>query len=352
MTHSVVVQDLRLQRGAFALGPVSFAVPAGGRLAVVGPSGSGKTSLLRCLAGLERPDTGTVTIGDRLVAGPGVNVPPDRRGVGLVFQDGALWSHQTALQHLRFAAPGLSADAARALLDRAGLGHLAARKPGAMSGGEAQRLGLVRALAPEPSVLLLDEPLRSVDVHQRDGLVLLVRELADERHLTTILVTHDRDEALALATDLVVLHQGHLVEQGPALQLLQAPQTAFTAAFLAGAACLPTTPGAAGAVQTPFGPFPRPAAAGDANDLRLVLLPGDAAVAATAGPGTAPARALASLPGPNGFVVKAALGDQLVQAHADTPVAPGAALSLVLQRSPRLLPWDRGSMPSPVEARP
>lgn len=347
MTLPVTVHELGCRRGTFTLGPVSFSVPAGGRLAIVGPSGSGKTTLLRNLAGLERPDRGSITIGGTTVADDHTNVPPDRRGLGLVFQDGALWPHMTALQHLQFAAPGLSRAAAEALLARAGLLDFTARKPAAMSGGEAQRLGLLRAIAPNPGVLLLDEPLRSVDVHQRDGLVLLLRTLADERRLTTILVTHDRDEALALATDLVVLHQGQLVEQGPALDLLRAPQTAFTAAFLAGAACLPTTADGAGRVATPFGPLARPD--GFPGDLRLVLLPGDA-VAAAIGAGPT-GRVLATLPAADGFLVSVAIGDQIVHAHADAPLPAGSTASLSLRRSPRLLPWDRGSSPTPGPRR-
>jgi iron(III) transport system ATP-binding protein len=316
-------------------------VPAGGRLAIVGPSGSGKTTLLRCLAGLERPAAGAIRIGDAVVADDRTNVPPDRRGVGLVFQDGALWPHMTAAQHLTFAAPGLGDANARALLAKAGLGAHADKKPGALSGGEAQRLGFVRALAADPAVLLLDEPLRSVDVHQRDAMVLLLRTLADERGLTTVLVTHDRDEALALATDLVVLHEGQLVEQGAALDLLRAPRAAFTAAFLAGAACLPTT--AQGRdVATPFGDFPRPPGAD--GDLRLVLLPGEArAVASGDGP---QAKVLATTPDGAGYRVRAALGDQIVQAAAATPFRPGDAVRLALATAPRLLPWQ-ASRPAP-----
>jgi iron(III) transport system ATP-binding protein len=341
MTRSVAVTDLRLQRPGFTLGPLSFAVPAGGRLAIVGPSGSGKTTLLRALAGLDRPDAGAIRIGEQTVVDGATCVPPDRRGVGLVFQDGALWPHMTALQHLTFAAPGLGADAARALLAKAGLISHADKKPGALSGGEAQRLGVVRALAPSPSVLLLDEPLRSVDVHQRDAMVLLLRGLADELGLTTILVTHDRDEALALATDLVVLHGGRLVEAGPALDLLRAPRTAFTAAFLAGAACLPTTP-RGGEVDTPFGPFARPGGASD--DLRLVLLPGEASATAA---GTGPAaKVLATTPDGAVFRVRAALGDQIVQATAAAPFRPGESVRLALASAPRLLPWQ-AARPAP-----
>jgi len=339
VSKSVAVHDLSLQRGTFRLGPLSFTVPPGGRLAIVGPSGSGKTTLLRCLAGLERIDGGTVRIGDQLVADGDNHVPPDRRGLGLVFQDGALWPQMTALQHLTFAAPGLTREQARELLHRAGLEAQASQKPGTMSGGEAQRLGLCRALAPAPGVLLLDEPLRSVDVHQRDGLVLLLRTLADERDLTTILVTHDRDEALALATDLVVLRDGQLVEQGPARQLLRQPATAFTAAFLLGAACLPTTAVDGNRLATPFGTFDRPE--GLRGDLRLVLLPGDVQLTTS---GTAPTgRILTVLPGERGLRVRLALGDQIVETAADAPPAIGTEVPLALCGAPRFLPWQGAS---------
>ena len=350
MTLPVQVHELGCQRGTFTLGPLSFQVPAGGRWAIVGPSGSGKTTLLRCLAGLERIQRGSITIGTQRVADERTQVAPDRRGLGLVFQDGALWSHLTALQHLQFAAPGLSRDGALAQLQRAHLGHLADRKPGAMSGGEAQRLGLLRALAPQPGVLLLDEPLRSVDVHQRDGLVLLLSTLAWEQGLTTILVTHDRDEALALATDLVVMHQGQLVEQGSATQLLHQPQTAFTAAFLAGAACLPTTAGPDGSLSTPLGSVARPA--GSPGELQLVLLPGEAqATAAAPQLASAGHRVLSCLPSSDGFRVRVAVQDQLVVANSPTSLLPGSSVTLRLPPSPRLLPWTRNPIAG-VSARP
>jgi iron(III) transport system ATP-binding protein len=342
--NAVVATGLLLQRPAFRLGPIDLAVPCGGRLAVVGPSGSGKTTLLRCLAGFDRPGAGAIAIDGRTVFDGAHDLPPDRRRVGFVFQDGALWPHLTALQHLTFAAPGLDRAAARDLLAQAGLAHLERRKPNAMSGGEAQRLGLVRALAGAPSVLLLDEPLRSVDVHLRDELALLVRRFADERRLATILVTHDRDEALALATDLVVLRDGHVVERGPAAELLQRPGTAFTAAFLAGAACLRTTPAAGGGVATPFGDLPAPA--GDRHSLRLVLLPGEVAADAV-GPATAPrGRVLACLPGEPGFVARVALHDQIVHARARVPLPVGSEAALTLLSAPRLLPWQANGSPA------
>lgn len=349
MTRAVSIRDLKKTKGSFVLGPVSFDVPAGARLAVVGPSGSGKTTLLRCLAGLERPDAGTIRVGDEVVDAPAadgdaaVHKAPAARHLGFVFQDGGLWPHMTALKHLRFAAPGLSKQDAQALLDRAGLAAQAKKKPARMSGGEAQRLGLLRALAPSPEVLLLDEPLRSVDVHQRDGLVLLLRALCDERSTTTILVTHDRDEALALADHLVVMRDGAIVEQGPSRQLLEAPRTAFTAAFLRGAACLPTTAGGAG-VETPFGSFARPHDGDD--DLRLVVFPGE--VEAHTGDDGPEGRILATLPGEDGALrLRVACDDQILIARAaSAPTGPTARLRLTC--APRLLPWhERPTEPEP-----
>ncbi|MBX3461643.1 MAG: ABC transporter ATP-binding protein [Planctomycetes bacterium] len=341
MTTSVAVVDLCVHRGSFQLGPLTFAVPSGGRLAVVGPSGSGKTTLLRCLAGFEPAASGTIRLGDAIADDGRRRLPPDRRGLGLVFQDGALWPQMTALQHLQFAAPGLAADDALALLRRAGLEARANDRPGTMSGGEAQRLGLCRALAPGPGLLLLDEPLRSVDVHQRDGLVLLLRTLADERRLTTILVTHDRDEALALATDLVVLREGRMVESGPAQDLLQRPATAFTAAFLLGAACLPVSATDGDRLSTPFGTFARPP--GAPGDLRLVLLPGDVDLAP---PGSGPAgRILCALPGEDPVRLRVALADQIVEAHARAAPPAGAEVTLALRAAPRFLPWHEPTRP-------
>jgi iron(III) transport system ATP-binding protein len=332
VTLDVHIERLHCRRGRFTLGPLSLQIPASARVAIVGPSGSGKTTLLRCLAGLERPGAGTIRIGGRTVFDDGTDLPPAERELGLVFQDGALWPHMNALQHLCFAAPGLARNDARALLARGGLDGHEGKKPAQLSGGEAQRLGLLRALAPAPKVLLLDEPLRSVDVHQRDGLVLLVRELCDEGAVTTILVTHDRDEALALADHLVVMRDGALVEQGAAVELLERPRTAFTASFLRGAACLSVRSDGDGAA-TVFGRLPQAPAGADAQ--RLVVFPGEAVVDDH---GPAEGRVLAVLPGEGGGLrVRAAVEDQIVVARAETaPV--GAAVRLRLAVPPRLLP--------------
>jgi iron(III) transport system ATP-binding protein len=342
----VEIRQLTLERPGFCLGPLDITTPHRGRLAVIGPSGAGKTTLLRCLAGFERPDGGAIQIDGKQVYAERICLTPDQRGIGVVFQDGSLWPHLTAIQHLRFAAPKIRDDEAERLLGRAGIGHLRDRRPATMSGGEAQRLGLVRALSAKPSVLLLDEPLRSVDVHRRDDLVLLLREMTDELGVTTILVTHDRDEALALATDLVVLDQGKVVESGAAATLLVEPRTAFTAAFLAGAACLPTQRITSRQRQTPFGPMDH---AEQADDVRLVLMPGDVSAAAQE-PGSAATavsgKVLSSRPTAAGIQTRVAVGDQIVTAAAHELLTPDTHVALSLQREPRLLPWH----PSP-EAR-
>lgn len=275
---SIEVSDLQLRRSArFALGPVSLSIASGDRVALVGPSGCGKTTLLRCLAGLERPDAGTIRIGDQVATdGKSIRLDPSARGLGVVFQDGALWPHLDAVGHLRFVAPDLDAAGARALLAEVGLHEHADRRPGSMSGGEQQRLAIARALAGKPRILLLDEPLHSVDVHLRDELCALITKLADEHGLTLIVVTHDRGEALALADEFIVLDAGKVVETGPAHEILEAPRSAFGARFLGGAACITLRVSPDGSVETPFGPLHD--WEGESREFDLAVLPCDVSI--------------------------------------------------------------------------
>jgi iron(III) transport system ATP-binding protein len=178
-------------------------------------------------------------------------------------------------------------------------------------------------------------------VHQRDALVLLVRELADERGIATILVTHDRDEALALADEILVMREGRIVERGAATSLLQAPQSAFAAAFLAGAACLPVEGARTGFVATPFGEI---AARGTPGALRLVLMPGD--LEATPPVGNGPrAHAIATVPHGDAFLVRASVLGQIVAAHSAVSIRPGDEVELRLRRPLRVLPWDAATLP-------
>jgi iron(III) transport system ATP-binding protein len=331
--------EFRHPHGDFRLGPLGFELAAGSRTALVGPSGCGKSTLLRLLAGLEKAARGTVSIGGRVVSeGPVERVSPADRKIGFVFQDGALWPHLDAIGHLRFVQPRLGEAEAVALLDRVGLADRARHRPAALSGGEAQRLSLARALAHDPEILLLDEPLGAVDVHLRDELALLVADVARDRELTLVVVTHDRDEALAMADEMLVLRQGAVVERGSAADLLTAPGTGFTASFLARAVCLPLAP-AGSRAETPFGSIDVPAGA-DATSHVLAVLPGDLEIvprSGEAGTSTAEVRHLRS----DGFgrrLAAVSVGGQLVPVLCGPDVAVGDRLDLRFRAAPRVLP--------------
>lgn len=341
--RSIRLIDLACRVGgganAFRLGPLNLELAAGSRTALVGPSGSGKTTTLRAIAGLETPVAGTVVLGDTVVhEGVRERVPAARRGVGLVFQSGALWPHMDAVRHLRFSAPKLTAKDAVELLERVGLGARLRHRPAQLSGGEAQRLALARALATRPDLLLLDEPLHSVDVHLRDELAALIRRVADELALTLVVVTHDRDEALAIADDVAVLQAGRLVETGPALDLLRAPSSAWTARFLCQAATLPTTPGTNDTLQTAFGSVPAPTTAGRHD---LVLLPGDAALDPE---GPARGRVVRIEPSfESTHLVHVEVDGKTVRSllpHDAVLPRPGEMVRLALRAEPRLLPAE------------
>ncbi len=266
------VSALRFERDPFTLGPLDLEAQGGRMVVLIGPSGGGKTTLLRLLAGLEAPNAGTVTLGDTLFSGPSVFVPAAERHVGFVFQGLALWPHMNALAQVRFAGRSRKKDATELLL-RAGLpAALHKRLPGELSGGEAQRLAIARALAGRPRLLLLDEPLRSVDPHLRDGLQRTLRALAHEGEHPTICVTHDREEALVLADDLIVMAEGRILERGQASELCRKPKHAFTARFLLRAGILPLQ-GLGTKRGCPLGSFSVPEWV--KGEAALALLPGD-----------------------------------------------------------------------------
>src|SRR5918999_884685 len=232
--------DLCVERGEF--------------VALLGPSGCGKTTLLRLIAGFERPDAGTVAIGGRHVAGK-TWVPPERRHVGMVFQDYALFPHLTVAENVAFGLPraGRSARVADAL-PLVGLGGLDDRYPAELSGGQQQRVALARALAPRPGVVLLDEPWSNIDplmrAAMRDELCAILRE-AD---VTVVLVTHEREEAFSLADRIALMQDGTIVQAGTAEELYFAPASRWVAEFV-GAANLVAGRLAGGRVETAINDF-------------------------------------------------------------------------------------------------
>ena len=259
---------------------VGFELGVGELLGVLGPSGCGKTTLLRLLAGFERPDAGVVRVGGRTVVGPGVWVPPERRRVGIVAQDFALFPHLTVGRNVAFGLGGRGASAmswaswaggrwlrrgalpARAaeMLELVGLAEFAERYPHELSGGEAQRVALARALAPDPATVLLDEPFSNLDQNLRASLRAQLRETLRAAGTAAVFVTHDREEALSLADRIAVMRDGQIEQLGTPAELYHHPASRFVAAFVGHANFLPGAKAAGSAAaptaDTPIGPLP------------------------------------------------------------------------------------------------
>jgi len=235
MTNAITVSGASKRYGDFvALDNVDFVVPAGSLTALLGPSGSGKSTLLRAIAGLDTPDSGTITINGRDVT----NIAPQRRGIGFVFQHYAAFKHLTVRDNVAF---GLKIrklpksdikDRVDNLLEVVGLAGFQTRYPNQLSGGQRQRMALARALAVDPEVLLLDEPFGALDAKVREDLRAWLRRLHDEVHVTTVLVTHDQAEALDVADQIAVLNQGRIEQVGTPADVYDSPANAFVMSFL------------------------------------------------------------------------------------------------------------------------
>lgn len=218
------------------LAGLSLAVESGECVVLAGESGSGKTSLLRVVGGLDRADAGSVTIDGRTVEDAGrVFVPPEQRGLGMVFQDFALWPHLSVLENVALAVPRRRErrQRAKALLERLGVGACAPRLPATLSGGQQQRVGIARALAAEPRLLLLDEPLSSLDLETRETLRAELRGLIADSGLTALCVSHDPADCMHLGDQIAVLEAGRISQCGAPESLFAAPRSAY-AARLAG----------------------------------------------------------------------------------------------------------------------
>ncbi|GAA1799007.1 ABC transporter ATP-binding protein [Planosporangium flavigriseum] len=228
-----------------ALAGVDLDVPAESLTAVLGPSGCGKTTLLRMVAGFLSPDSGTIAFGDQQVAGPGGTVPPQRRRVGYVPQEGALFPHLDVAANVTFGLPRAARRARKRvdeLLDLVELDRrVATRYPHELSGGQQQRVALARALAPQPSVVLLDEPFSSLDAALRLSTARAVAQALRTAHATAVLVTHDQDEALSLADQVAVMREGRLVQVGTPDTVYSSPTDPAVAEFVGAAVLLPGT---------------------------------------------------------------------------------------------------------------
>ena len=232
---TISVRHANKRYGDFAaLDDVSIDIPSGSLTALLGPSGSGKSTLLRSIAGLDQPDSGTITIEGRDVT----SLPPQKRGIGFVFQHYAAFKHLTVRDNVAF---GLQIrkrgkDEIKRkvddLLEVVGLAGFQTRYPAQLSGGQRQRMALARALAVDPEVLLLDEPFGALDAKVREDLRSWLRRLHDEVHVTTVLVTHDQEEALDVADKIAVLNKGRIEQFGTPSELYDDPANEFVLSFL------------------------------------------------------------------------------------------------------------------------
>jgi molybdate transport system ATP-binding protein len=208
---------------------LELSLAVGGTVALVGPSGAGKTTVLRAVAGLARPRSGAISIGDEswFDSERGVDRPPEQRRVGLVFQEYALFPHMTVRKNVEYAQRHAAGD----YLERFGIAHLEGALPAALSGGEKQRVALARALARDPSVLLLDEPLSALDAHTKAGVRGELHELLAALDIPVLLVTHDFEDAAALADKVSVIVDGKLRQSGTPADLVSRPADSFVASF-------------------------------------------------------------------------------------------------------------------------
>ncbi|GAB7010228.1 ABC transporter ATP-binding protein [Halorubrum trueperi] len=224
-----------------AVDGVSLDVRPGELLTFLGPSGCGKTTTLRTIAGLEEPTEGSVVLGDETVAGDGAFVPPEERDVGIVFQNFALFPHLTVRENIAFGLDGdEAATAARVdeLLDLVNMPEHGEKTPDQLSGGQKQRVALARSLAPEPDVLLLDEPFSNLDVRLRVAMREEVRQILKAAGVTAVSVTHDQEEALSISDRVAVMNEGSIEQVGRPEAVFERPESKFVASFLGRASFL------------------------------------------------------------------------------------------------------------------
>ena len=271
---------------------VSFTVDQGHLFTLLGPSGCGKTTTLRSIAGLERPRRGSITVNDRVVysSSAGVFVSPNQRGFGMVFQSYAIWPHMNVFQNAAFPLEVGSRRYSRQqvrenvmrVLTAVQLDHLADRNATALSGGQQQRLALARALVMEPALLLLDEPLSNLDAKLREKMRFELKRLQRELKITTVYVTHDQGEALALSHEIAVMHEGRIQQIGSPRDIYERPATQFVADFVGSSNFIDGT--VTGPASTPDGSVIVRTEIGDVTVRALQTLAADQRVAVSVRP--------------------------------------------------------------------
>ncbi|MDH3631344.1 MAG: ABC transporter ATP-binding protein [Gammaproteobacteria bacterium] len=258
MTSQLEVEKLDAGYGDLqVLNQVTFTLQPGEIGCMLGPSGCGKTTVLRAIAGFEPAWRGRILIDDVEVSSRKIYLPPEKRNIGMVFQDFALFPHLRVEDNVRFGLKGLSGQEQQTriqeLLAIVGMPAYAHAYPHQLSGGQQQRVALARALAPRPSILLLDEPFSNMDVELREQLAREVRSILKQENNTAILVTHDQNEAFAMADQICVMNEGSILQQGSGYDLYHRPANRFVADFIGQGVIIPATVESANSVKTPLG---------------------------------------------------------------------------------------------------
>ncbi len=263
-----------------AVADLSFAVAEGEVVALLGPSGCGKTTTLRLIAGFESPDEGEISVGGSIVAASDRWTPPERRGLGMIFQQFALFPHLTVLQNAMYGLKGVRPAerrrVAEAELERVGMAEYLGRYPHQLSGGQQQRVALARALAPQPVVLLMDEPFGSLDAALRTTMRREVKTILAQRGATAVIVTHDQEEAFTLADRVLILRRGRLEQLNTPDNIYHKPASRFVAAFVGQADFIPVTL-SDGYLHSELGAFPLNGAP-PAAPFDLLLRPDDVVI--------------------------------------------------------------------------
>lgn len=328
--QAVVCQELSKSFGStVVVDHVSFAIQSGRILALLGPSGCGKTTTLRLIAGFEELDQGRIEIAGRLVADGTLHVPPEKRRVGMVFQDYAIFPHLNVAQNIGFALG--RGDEARSrtdfMLAMVGLQGMEAQMPHELSGGQQQRVALARALATEPAVVLLDEPFSNLDTALRAQVRQEVRDLLRRSHATAVFVTHDQEEAMFLGDEIAVMNAGRLEQLGTPQEIFHHPRTRFVADFMGQTDFIAGEVTAHG-VATPLGTLAQVDGLAPGTAVSVAVRPDDVLLAADeAGSGHVLSRQFIGI----AYIYRIALPDgSLVhswQPHS-VDIAPGTAVSL------------------------
>lgn len=260
--------------GMAVVDDVSLSVEPGQVTCLLGPSGCGKSTTLRMIAGVERPDSGRILIDGTEVFGPGRDLPPESRGIGLMFQDFALFPHLTVAQNVAFGLSGdksARADRVAGLLEKVNLSGFGPKHPHQLSGGEQQRVALARALAPRPRVLLMDEPFSGLDNRLRDGIRDTTLEVLKAEGTAVLLVTHEPDEAMRMADEIALMRSGVIVQRGAPYNVYNAPVDNAAAAFFSDVNVIQGVSKGA-LTETPFGAFLTPGHA-DGTPVDIVIRP-------------------------------------------------------------------------------